>query len=149
MATERDVNFRLAVQNAQQSVEALRTFGREGETALKRIVTATEGLDKAGQNISRFERQNRASWANAAQQIQDFVVQAQAGTNIGTILIQQGPQLASAFGAWGAAAGAATAVLGGAVLAMSTFSGEAPGYSVSTTTTGKLTSGNCSTGMRV
>src|SRR6185295_366568 len=34
------------------------------------------------------------------------------------------------------------------VTSSSTFSGEAPGYSVCTTTTGKLTSGNCSTGRR-
>jgi hypothetical protein len=34
------------------------------------------------------------------------------------------------------------------VSSSSTLSGEAPGYSVSTTTTGKLTSGNCSTGSR-
>src|SRR5271154_2856815 len=34
------------------------------------------------------------------------------------------------------------------VTSSSTLSGEAPGYSVCTSTTGKLTSGNCSTGRR-
>jgi len=35
------------------------------------------------------------------------------------------------------------------VSSSSTFSGAAPGYSVSTTTTGKVTSGNCSTERRL
>jgi hypothetical protein len=35
------------------------------------------------------------------------------------------------------------------VSSSSTLSGEAPGYSVSTTITGNVTSGNCSTGRRL
>ena len=41
-----------------------------------------------------------------------------------------------------------SSVLAGTVTVAATVSGDAPGYSVCTTTTGKLTSGNCSTARR-
>jgi hypothetical protein len=74
------------------------------------------------ENASVMQRQAKASGqaaggfklmkggaANLSMQLQDVAVQAQAGTAATTILAQQGPQIASAFGPAGAAFGAVIA----------------------------------------
>lgn len=74
------------------------------------------------ENASVMQRQAKASGqaakgfglmkggaANLSMQLQDVAVQAQAGTAYTTILAQQGPQIASAFGPAGAAFGAVIA----------------------------------------
>lgn len=53
---------------------------------------------------------------NAGYQIGDFAVQVASGQNAMMALSQQLPQLLGGFGAWGAAAGAVTAILGAAYM---------------------------------
>ena len=63
-------------------------------------------LEKAGASAEKGVGSMRGAMQNLSYQLQDVAVQAQMGTSGLTILAQQGPQIASAFGPAGAAAGA-------------------------------------------
>lgn len=63
-------------------------------------------LEKAGASAEKGVGSMRGAMQNLSYQLQDVAVQAQMGTSGFTILAQQGPQIASAFGPAGAAAGA-------------------------------------------
>jgi hypothetical protein len=63
-------------------------------------------LEKAGASAEKGVGSMRGAMQNLSSQLQDVAVQAQMGTSGFTILAQQGPQIASAFGPAGAAAGA-------------------------------------------
>jgi len=63
-------------------------------------------LEKAGASAEKGVSSMRGAMQNLSYQLQDVAVQAQMGTSGLTILAQQGPQIASAFGPAGAAAGA-------------------------------------------
>ena len=59
---------------------------------------AAAGLEQVDRAALRAGRNMRFALGNAAAQIQDVVVSLQAGQQPLTVLIQQGSQLASAFG---------------------------------------------------
>ena len=63
-------------------------------------------LEKAGASAEKGVGSMRGAMQNLSYQLQDVAVQAQMGASGLTILAQQGPQIASAFGPAGAAAGA-------------------------------------------
>ena len=63
-------------------------------------------LEKAGASAEKGVGSMRGAMQNLSYQLQDVAVQAQMGTSGFTILAQQGPQIAAAFGPAGAAAGA-------------------------------------------
>lgn len=83
-------------------------FGAKAEEMGKRIKTAGTDANKLGGamgRLSNVSRQTRAQIQNASYQFQDMAVQFQMGTKTSTILAQQLPQLAGAFGPVGAAIG--------------------------------------------
>ena len=89
---------------------------------LEQAKAADQAADEQQQlaNSSNVVAGNFGAQKNSMQlvsyQLQDVAVQAQNGTSMFTILAQQGPQIASAFGPAGAAAGAVIAfgaILGG------------------------------------
>lgn len=113
---ERSISLRLAVRDADQALAKLRSFGVEGEAALTRLTTAapraSAALDQVDQSAQRMSGSLRAGLGQAGFQIQDFFVQVQSGTPILTATIQQGSQLAGAFGPVGAILGTVGAVAG-------------------------------------
>lgn len=107
---------RLAVENGQPVIAELRRVGEVGEQAFQKIGTGA-------QNASRQLTQAATAATNASQafaqragnigfQVQDFFVQVEGGTPIMRAFVQQGTQVAGAFGPWGAIIGAAGAVVG-------------------------------------
>lgn len=99
------------VKKAEQGLKGL------GDQAEKTAGQTTRGAAAAKELRGGF-RAMRGSTQQVSYQLQDIAVQAQMGTSAFTILGQQGPQLASAFGPGGAVAGAFIAfgaILGGLV----------------------------------
>ena len=83
-------------------------FGAKADAMRKKIGGADKQVGKMGGSLTKLSnvsRQTRAKIQNVSYQLQDMAVQAQMGTKATTILSQQLPQLASAFGAAGAVVG--------------------------------------------
>jgi hypothetical protein len=112
MASQRDVNIRLAVQNAEQAIANLREFGAQGEAALRQIERATKPTSEALESAGRSAGKARAQFSNFGNQIQDIAVQLQGGTDAVRVLSQQLPQLLGGFGALGVGIGATVSVAG-------------------------------------
>jgi hypothetical protein len=96
----------------QQTEKDLKNLGDQAT----KTATQTEQVAKKAKVVKGNFRAMRGSTQQVSYQLQDIAVQAQMGTNAFTILGQQGPQLASAFGPGGAVAGAVIAfgaILGG------------------------------------
>jgi hypothetical protein len=93
-------------------------FESSATKAQRTIQQSLQGMDQklaqTGQAFAKFSGQQRAALSNVASQVQDVAVQLAAGTSKLQVLIQQGPQIASAFGPAGAAIGAVGAVLAAA-----------------------------------
>lgn len=94
-------SIELTVQGGQTAVTVFEDVGAKGEKALRGIGTAAQ---TANDNVERLGRTGgqagnalKAGFSNLGLQLQDVVVQAQAGTSAFTILAQQGPQIASGF----------------------------------------------------
>ena len=86
-------------------------------TAMRNLKIAYQGTTQAGAVMGRtMTRQMRAGFGQLGHQIQDVAVQLQMGQQAMLVFAQQGSQIASLFGPWGAAAGAVMAV--GGALAM-------------------------------
>lgn len=81
-------------------------------------------LEKAGASAEKGIGSMRGTMQNVSYQLQDIAVQAQMGTSSLTILAQQGPQIASAFGPAGAAAGALIGI-GALIAGVGSASGSA------------------------
>lgn len=92
-----------AGQHAAMIDQLAATYLRAGNSA---STVATAGGGIAGMIAS-----NRGAIQGFSYQIQDVAVQLSSGASAATVFAQQGSQVASAFGPWGAAAGAAIAVL--------------------------------------
>lgn len=75
----------------------------------------------AAGEMNRHFRQWRGMAGQMGHQLQDIAVQAQAGTNSMIIMAQQGGQIASLIGPYGAIAGAFIAIAGAAVMASDSF----------------------------
>lgn len=86
------------------------------DKASRNLKAMEDRADKAAANINRslgrFGRDSRGGLQNTALQLQDVIVQLQAGTAATTIFAQQGSQILGAFGPWGAILGVAAAGVG-------------------------------------
>lgn len=81
--------------------QANRVLAQAGEQYLGATQAAATGASKIG-----------PAFQNASYQVGDFAVQIAAGTSATQALAMQLPQLLGGFGMWGAAAGAAVAIVG-------------------------------------
>ena len=129
VAANRSYALRIAVENVEESQRRLRALGEVGEAALERISTAaprvTANLDRVANDIDRSTGRMSANFQNLGYQVQDIAVQLQQGTNPLIVFAQQGSQIASVFGPWGAILGAAGAVVGALATHLLDFNEEA------------------------
>lgn len=109
------IAIRVAVVDAETAVAALRSVGAEGDRSLRGLADASQ----------RYLSITRGTVANLAAQLQDVVVQLQAGVNPLTVFVQQGSQIASAFGPAGVVIGAFGALVGAATGALVGFASGA------------------------
>lgn len=82
------------------------------ELSRQRYMAAMGSLDQATLTGSRSFNRLGGTLQQAGYQVGDFAVQVASGQSAIVALTQQGAQLAGAFGPWGAAIGAAGAILG-------------------------------------
>lgn len=92
---------------------------------LARLVTQYQAARNTGDAARRSMRRFRGVAQNLGWQLQDVAVQLQMGANGFMVFGQQGSQLASSFGAWGALIGAGIAVFGAAMPTLLNALGEA------------------------
>lgn len=128
MPTTNTIAVRVALENAQQTIKALRDLGPAGEAAFQQLTVgarrtseALEQIPAAAGRSSQGFRQFGEFARQAGFQAGDFAVQVQGGTNAIIALSQQGSQLAGFFGPIGALIGAAGAALG----AFAVYAGQA------------------------
>jgi len=93
-----DAEFRRQLQAAAQ---LLNSYVRTNESASRAIAAQGQATQQATARFTNF----RAATQQAGYQLQDFVVQVQAGTSWLTALGQQGSQMLGVFGPAGAIAG--------------------------------------------
>ena len=97
--------FKKGQRELNNEIIKLRDATKQGGEALKRYITQMEASGKAA-------RRKEVAIQQAGYQLQDFIVQVQAGTNPLIAFSQQGSQLAGFFaGPWGAAIGLGIAAL--------------------------------------
>lgn len=102
---------RIRVPIEADATEAVREVNRVGDSIdrlgnrVPRAANATRGLTRRLSGLSNVTPQTRARIQQVSFQLQDIVVQLQAGTSASQTFTQQVPQLAGAFGAVGAAIG--------------------------------------------
>jgi phage-related protein len=114
----------MATVSTENLLLSLQVDANQALTTLKKVDTQTKQTQQTFTNVGKANRNFGASFQNAGYQIQDFAVQVGSGTDAVRAFSQQAPQLLSAFGGIGIAAGTAIAVL--APLVKSLFqSGEA------------------------
>jgi hypothetical protein len=114
--SSRAILLKLSVADADVVRSQLEQMGAAGERALQRLDAAARAATGSGSSgpVTRGGSGGggggfgglRSAIGQAGFQLQDFVVQVQAGTSALTALGQQGSQFLGAFGAGGAAAGA-------------------------------------------
>jgi hypothetical protein len=102
----------LGALNAEQTEAALQRAFAQRTAAIQRVVAANSTLEASNAAVARSSRGMGASIQNAAFQFGDFAVQVASGSGVIRPLIQQGTQLVSAFGPWGAVIGAVGAAAG-------------------------------------
>lgn len=102
----------LGALNAEQTEAAIQRALMQRTGAIQRVIGANNAL--AVSNVAAARSSGR--FGNAVQQagfqVGDFAVQVASGSGVLRPLIQQGTQLISMFGPWGAVIGAAGAVVG-------------------------------------
>ena len=113
MALEK-VGVRLEPLGGEAIVREFRAIGDTGERELGRLPPAAS---RAGQALLGLEQRTvtggarmRGALGQVGFQVQDMVVQLQAGTNPLTVFVQQGSQIAGAFGPAGAAIGTVASI---------------------------------------
>lgn len=109
----------------------MRSLGPAGEEAFRGIAAnsnqATAALERLDGGIRRVQSTgggSKAVFQQLGYQVGDFAVQVQSGTSEVTAFVQQGSQIAGAFGPVGAVIGAVGAVLAGLVTYLSQSSKE-------------------------
>ena len=109
----------------------MRSLGPAGEEAFRGIAAnsnqATAALERLDGGIRRVQSTgggSKAVFQQLGYQVGDFAVQVQSGTSAVTAFVQQGSQIAGAFGPVGAVIGAVGAVLAGLVTYLSQTSEE-------------------------
>ena len=114
----------MATVSTENLLLTLQVDANQALASLKKVDVQTKQTQQTFTNIGKTNKNFGASFQNAGYQIQDFAVQVSSGTDAVRAFSQQAPQLLSAFGGIGIAAGTAVAVL--APLAKSLFdSGDA------------------------
>lgn len=99
--------FRKGQKQLNDEINRLRSATKQGGDALNKYITQMDASGKA-------TRRKEIAMQQAGYQLQDFIVQVQAGTNPLIAFSQQGSQLAGFFaGPWGAAIGLGIAAIGG------------------------------------
>lgn len=105
--------------NDLETVNAITRLGSNATEAQKQevaeLVAQYQLLRKSGDTAGTGMRNLRGVAQNLGWQMQDVAVQTQMGTSSLVIMSQQLPQMLSSFGAWGALAGAAVAIVGAAM----------------------------------
>lgn len=131
---EKRIEIQIAATGAQQAaaeIAKVEKAGKDANTAMD-LPAITAGKIERGlgnfatgaNKVSAAGLNMRSTISNVGYQVQDFAVQVGMGTSAVRAFGQQGPQLLSAFGPWGIAAGTVIALgapLAGALMA----SGEA------------------------
>lgn len=110
------------MEGAEKAIAALKSLGPAGEEAFQNIAansnkatTALERLDSGIQRTQKTGGNSKAIFQQLGYQVGDLAVQIQGGTSAITAFVQQGSQIAGAFGPVGAIIGAVGAVVGGLV----------------------------------
>lgn len=102
MAEQKTVAIRIAVENVQQAVSLLKSFGSEGEAAFEQVARkanqAGAGIERSVGDMGRSTDGFRDKLQQGSFQLQDFIVQVQGGTSAFTAFAQQGSQFFSMFG---------------------------------------------------
>ncbi|MEN6543045.1 hypothetical protein [Parvibaculum sp.] len=101
-----------AVEDGNISQERAATVSAKVTANYQRTITGLAALDGATTKAGGTTRNMGAIAQQAGYQIGDFAVQVASGQGVLRPFIQQGTQLISMFGPWGAVIGAAGAVLG-------------------------------------
>lgn len=117
MAETDTIAVRVTITDAERAVATLRQIGVEGEKAISSTTAAAQ----------RFGGTARVALGQVGLQLQDIIVQLQAGQRPLTVLVQQGTQIASVFGPLGAiigAVGSAVAIAASAFLGLSAAAAE-------------------------
>jgi hypothetical protein len=100
----------MATVSTENLLLSLQVDANQALTTLKKVDTQTKQTQQTFTNVGKANRNFGASFQNAGYQIQDFAVQVSGGTDAVRAFSQQAPQLLSAFGLLGVAAGTAVAV---------------------------------------
>lgn len=118
--SQRAITLTLSVRDADKVRQELEKIGPAGESAINRLDAAAkraaggsggvQALATAAGQTSNGFNSFRQTVGQAGFQVQDFVVQVQAGQSALTALSQQGSQFLGVFGATGAIAGAALTI---------------------------------------
>jgi len=102
----------LGALNAEQTEAAIQRAFTQRTVAIQRANGATGSIISANTAAAASSRSLGNAVQQAGFQIGDFAVQVASGQGVLRPLIQQGTQLVSMFGPWGAVIGAAGAVVG-------------------------------------
>lgn len=105
-----DSNIKIGV--STEGVAKAKTELNSVTEAGEKVVQSTEKIDQSNKKVSNSYRGLGGNLRNTSYQLQDFIVQVQAGTSVTTALSQQLPQLLSGFGLIGVMAGVVAAAMG-------------------------------------
>ncbi|OMM12373.1 hypothetical protein [Salmonella enterica] len=131
MADTASLIARVKTEGARQAAQELDKLSTSANTAEGAVQKLTPAVEKTNSATSKAAGDGLSKFRNAAGQVgfqvQDIVVQLQAGTSAFVVIGQQGSQLAGAFGPGGAVLGAIIALASavGGVLYKSLTSAEA------------------------
>lgn len=108
-----------------ETVNAITRLGSNATDEQRRevaqLVQQYQQLRSTGDAARNSMRNMRGVAQNLGWQMQDIAVQLQMGTNGWIVFSQQGSQVLSSLGAWGALAGAAVAIIGASIPALTTY----------------------------
>lgn len=111
--------------NDLETVNAITRLGSNATDAQRQEVAALvqqyQALRNTGDAARGSMRHLRGAAQNFGWQLQDTVVQLQMGTDAMIVMSQQGSQMLSVFGAWGALAGAGVAIVGAVMPTLITY----------------------------
>lgn len=111
--------------NDLETVNAVTRLGSNATDEQRRevaqLVQQYQQLRSTGDASRTSMRNLRGAAQNFGWQLQDTVVQLQMGTDAMIVMSQQGSQMLSVFGAWGAIAGAGVAIVGAVMPTLITY----------------------------
>lgn len=128
-----EVNFSQLEKSLAATERRVRTASGNMAKGLSAVDTAAIRTSAGFAGVGRVSNQMRASLQNAGFQLQDIIVSLQAGQDPLRVFVQQGSQLAGAFGPAGVAIGLVGAAVGALVPTLISYIGA--GTDAVTTTT--------------